>query len=212
MATYFIKIILALCCVLMLTPAWARMCTYSTWTWNVKLKKAVDYRTVRKPYRQLTANEMDKLSGCSVCREDQVKISLPTLKPFLVCQKMAGKVQSTLLNLLKQAQPINEVIGYRVGLTRGDVDADGNRTKFSNHSFGVALDINPKHNGLYTQCYRFGPACRLSRGGPWRPAQDPFSLSVTAPIVVQLKGIGLKWGGEIKGRQKDFMHFSLTGY
>ncbi len=23
---------------------------------------------------------------------------------------------------------------------------------------------------------------------------------------------GFKWGGEIAGKQKDFMHFSLTGY
>jgi len=31
-------------------------------------------------------------------------------------------------------------------------------------------------------------------------------------IVKELVNSGLKWGGEIKGWQKDFMHFSPTGY
>jgi len=213
MAAYFIKIILFLVCGLVFIPSLnAQTCTYSTWTWNTRSKKAINYRTVRKPYQQLTVNEVDKRSGCSVCREDQVKISLPSLKPFLVCRHLAAKVQSTLTKLIAQAEPIAEVVAYRVGLTRGKVDANGNRTKFSNHSFGIALDINPQHNGLYTQCFKFNQKCRLLRGGHWRPGQDPLSLSINSAIVRQLKRMGLKWGGEIKGRQKDFMHFSLTGY
>jgi hypothetical protein len=99
-----------------------------------------------------------------------------------------------------------------VGLTRGPIDPDGNRTRFSNHSFGVAIDINPKHNGLYTNCFQFGPQCKRIRGGHWRPHQDPFSLKPDGNVVKALQRIGLKWGGRIQGRQKDFMHFSITGY
>ncbi len=190
----------------------AQTCTYSTWSWNVNLKKAVLYRTVRKSYPQLTVKEIDVQTGCSVCKEDQVAIKLPGIKPFLMCRQLALRVKSTLSELLNQGQLIKEVIGYRVGQTRGKLDAHGNRTGFSNHSFGIALDINPQSNGLYTRCFRFGDQCRLLRGGKWQPGKDPRSLKANGLIVRQLKRIGFKWGGEIKGRQKDFMHFSITGY
>ncbi len=216
MATYFKKYILVLIGLLgllsMVTPALAQTCHYSTWSWNVNLKKAVLYRAVRKDYQDLNELEIDKQTGCSVCREDQVEIKLPNLKPFSICRQLAPSVRSTLLELIKQNQAVTEVIGYRVGQTRGKVDEHGNRTGFSNHSFGIALDINPQHNGLYTECFSFGAQCRLLRGGHWRPGKDPLSLTLNGQIVRQLKRIGLKWGGEIKGRQKDFMHFSITGY
>jgi hypothetical protein len=54
--------------------------------------------------------------------------------------------------------------------------------------------------------------CQLLRGGLWRPGFDPYSLQQNGLIVRMLKEIGFKWGGEIEGRQKDFMHFSPSGY
>ena len=96
-------------------------------------------------------------------------------------------------------------------MTRGKVDAESNRTQFSNHSFGIALDINDEQNGLYGQCFSFGPQCKLRKGGPWRPDQFA-SLVEDGDIVQSMKALGFKWGGEIQGRQKDFMHFSPTGY
>ena len=216
MATYiirFISTLVGMLCLLSVTSVlFAQTCHYSTWNWNVKLKKAVQYRTVSKAYQDLTEHEIDLQSGCSVCREDQVEINLPNIKPFLICRQLAIKVQSTLLELINMDQPIKTVIGYRVGQTRGKLDKQGNRTGFSNHSFGIALDINPQHNGLYSDCFTFGDQCRLLRGGKWQPDKDPLSLKLNGQIVRQLKRIGLKWGGEIKGRQKDFMHFSITGY
>ena len=213
MATYFIKLIFFLIGTgFVISPVSAQSCVYSTWSWNVNLKKAVMYRNVNKPYRDLGDDELDRKTGCSVCRQDQLEIKLPNLKPFLICHKLAPRVKATLLDLLNQGKSIKEVIGYRVGQTRGKIDEHGNRTGFSNHSFGIALDINPQHNGLYTQCFSFGDHCKLMRGGKWQPGKDPFSLKVDGLIVRQLKRIGLKWGGEIKGRQKDFMHFSISGY
>jgi len=85
------------------------------------------------------------------------------------------------------------------------------RTQYSYHSFGVAIDINAEQNGLYGNCVTFSDACQLRRGGPWRPGR-PGTITLGDPIYDGLTDIGLRWGGEIAGRQKDFMHFSLTGY
>jgi hypothetical protein len=45
----------------------------------------------------------------------------------------------------------------------------------------------------------------------WHPDQAG-SLTKESPIVIELKSIGFKWGGEIEGKQKDFMHFLPSGY
>jgi hypothetical protein len=112
---------------------------------------------------------------------------------------------------MENGERIFSVVGYRVGMTRGNFDALGNRTRFSNHSFGIAIDINEQQNGLYDRCITFGPACRLRRGGNWIPGQEG-SLTPESPVVKAMKRIGMKWGGEIEGHQKDFMHFSPSGY
>jgi len=190
----------------------AQQCTYSTWAWSVQQKKAVEYRTVNKDMRELAPFERDAVTGCSVCVQDQLELRLPNLKPFKVCKRIAKDVETNLRMLLEKGEPIKTIIGYRVGLTRGPVDRSGNRTLFSNHSFGIAVDINPEHNGLYTNCFQFGPKCKKLRGGHWRPSIDPLSLVHNSKVVQMFKRIGFKWGGEIQGRQKDFMHFSITGY
>ncbi len=188
-------------------------CSYDTYTWNVKLKRAVARRRVSHSYYDaLTPEEVDPVTGCTVCREDQTRIALPSLPSFELCHKLAPRVRAALRHLLDRGVPIYEVAGYRVGKTRGDADAHGNRTRFSNHAFGIALDVNPAHNGLYDRCPVFGPGCRLIRGGRWRPGEARASLAPDGRIVRALKAAGLRWGGEIAGRQKDFMHFSPSGY
>ena len=192
---------------------WAseKRCSYSTYKWNVSSKSVVDYRHVKHSYGTLADYEVDQQTGCTVCEEDQVEITLYGVAPFKVCKLMAENVRSVLVDLIEQGQPIFKVVGYRVGMTRGDPDEQGNRTGFSNHSFGIAVDINDEQNGLYGNCFEFGPQCRLRKGGEWQPGQ-PGSLTIDSFVVNQMKDIGFKWGGEIKGRQKDFMHFSPSGY
>lgn len=187
------------------------LCTYTTYQWNIYSRKAVGHRKVVKPYGDLTATEIDAQSRCSVCEEDQVTLAFPGLRPFKVCKHIAQRVRQSMVTLLKEHAPLREVTGYRVGMTRGEIDPSGNRTGFSNHSFGVALDVNTAQNGLYVNCIEFGPACGLVMGGQWNPDQ-PLSLTQDSPIVLEFKRIGFKWGGEIAGQQKDFMHFSPTGY
>lgn len=186
-------------------------CTYSTYKWNVNIRRAVEPRMVSKPMSELTDAERDPATGCTVCLEDQVEMNFPGLRRFLVCKKLAPSVEKIISELLRQHAPLKDVVGYRVGMTRGNPDGAGNRTGFSNHSFGVALDINTAQNGLYENCSRFNSACRLIKGGAWNPKHE-LSLTADSLIVRVFKQNGFKWGGEIAGLQKDFMHFSPTGY
>lgn len=201
-----------LAAVLLCSPLRAETtCSYRTFSWDTKTRTAVDPVTVIKPYTELTESEIDRFTGCSVCEQDQREISIPPLAPFKVCRLLATRLEHVLRKLIEQGYPIRKIIGYRVGKTRGDADGRGLRTRFSNHSYGIAIDINPDNNGLYDNCPAFAPDCRLIRGGHWNP-ERPESLRADDEIVSELEAIGLKWGGEIAGRQKDFMHFSPTGY
>lgn len=186
-------------------------CTYQTYKWNVGLKRAVERKTVQHSYSRLRKNEVDTITGCTVCEEDQVKINLPGLRTFAVCKLLATDIQQTLLDLIEQGEFIAEVTGYRVGMTRGKIDKSHNRTQFSNHSYGIALDINSQQNGLYDHCIEFSTTCQLIRGGPWKPGYKG-SMIRDGSIVKRMNQLGFRWGGSIAGKQKDFMHFSPSGY
>ncbi len=186
-------------------------CTYEMQIWNVALKGSGAFKRVRHSYLELSSSEKDPATGCTVCSEDQVMISIPEIEPFSICYRIAPRVQRALSHLKQKGAPVRAVVGYHVIKSRGPVDENGNRTGFSNHSFGTAIDINPEQNGLYDNCIRFGPQCRLLRGGPWLPG-EPGTLEKNGDIVTTIKREGFRWGGEIEGKQKDFMHFSLTGY
>ena len=190
----------------------AQDCHYQDGSWNVVLKSTVQKRTVIKDYSLLSTGERDEQTGCSVCIEDQQAIRIDGIPEFMVCKKYAAAVQDVLEKLVRQGEKIDSVIAYRVGRTRGNPDTHGNRIGFSNHSFGIAIDINANHNGLYGNCIQFDAQCMILRGGPWRPGIDPYSLQPDGSIVRLMKEAGFRWGGEIQGRQKDFMHFSPTGY
>jgi len=187
------------------------LCTYSTYKWNTYSRQAVDFKQIQKPYSEITDEEIDKLTGCTVCQEDQVTVAISGLPDFKVCRYIAVDIQNALEKAISLGQLIVEVIGYRVGRTKGDIDDMGNRIQFSNHSFGTAIDINPEFNGLYDNCISYSSSCRLIKGGRW--SNDKLeSLHIDSHIVQTMKTIGFNWGGEIPGKQKDFMHFSLTGY
>jgi len=186
-------------------------CTYESFNWNVRQQRPVNLHTVVHPYSSLTPEEVDPQTGCTVCREDQVSVQVGRLKPFLVCNKVADKVRDALERLLAAGEVVEEVTAYRPGKTRNPLDDESNRTGFSNHAYGSAVDINRARNGLYDNCEQFGPWCRLLQGGTWIPG-NPGVLGRDTAIVRGMKAVGFKWGGEIAGKQKDFMHFSVTGY
>jgi hypothetical protein len=186
-------------------------CTYEMQVWNVKARGSTDQKKIRHPYADLKAEEIDPKTGCTVCLEDQVRIDIPQLPPIYVCNKIASKVRFAINSTTRAGFPVYAMVGYHVIKSRGALDENGNRTDFSNHSFGTAIDINPEQNGLYDNCNEFGPQCRLLRGGEWHLG-SPGTLDKNSRVVSEFKKAGFQWGGEIAGKQKDFMHFSLTGY
>lgn len=187
--------------------AHAQDCHYQTWSWSVRERRPVDVRQIVTSKAKLTPEERGPHHGCTVCEEDQTTVTVAEL-PFKICRRYAHRIEQALIGLHRQGFPLKELEGYRVGKSKGPVDSQGLRTQFSHHSYGVALDINASLNGLYENCVSFSPACRLIRGG----AYDVTRKGAITPAIAELfKSQGFKWGGELPGQQKDFMHFSPTG-
>ena len=192
---------------LFITNLFAQDCHYQNWDWSVRERRPVNIQRVTTAKSKLTQEERGPYEGCTVCEEDQTEIRVADLR-FKMCRRHAQRAAEALRQLHKQGFPLKELEGYRVGKSKGPVDARGLRTQFSHHSYGVALDINASLNGLYENCVSFSPSCRLLRGGVYNPK---ISGTITPAIADIFKSQGFKWGGELPGQQKDFMHFSPTG-
>lgn len=201
-------------------------CTYRTYDWSTAEGRAVNRRTVEKDYAALEDDERSPTEPrCSVCSEDQItldtsELGLEGVDPIRVCWVYAEAVREALRTVSESPEfEVLELDGYRVGRTRGRVEA-GLRTELSNHSFGTAVDINASHNGLYNRCdveevtEEAVQSCRLGVGGHWRPSDAPAHAIVADGVVYRafVEGVGWLWGGEISGRTRDLMHFSPTGY
>jgi hypothetical protein len=191
-------------------PSFTDTCRYEYTIWNTKEHRVTERRVVEKDRADLSAEERGPL-GCTPCREDQAEVSLGNGLRFLACAALAPRLREALDRALAQGAEIRTLVGYRPQMSRGPVDARGNRTQLSNHSFGAAIDVNEMRNGLYDDCLVWSSACRLLKGGPYRPGETG-SITADSPVVIELEVAGFKWGGRIAGRQKDFMHFSPTGY
>lgn len=189
--------------------AGASTCTFTDWDWHSESQKAVNIRDVKMDRTELTPEQIHPTLPCSICREDQRRVKIGSVETY-VCHIIANDIQSILEATVASGFQLDKLVGYRVGKTKGPVDSQGLRTEYSHHSFGLALDINPDKNGLYDRCSIFSSGCRLRRGGHWRPG-IPGTVTPESDIYHGFNSIGLKWGGELKGQQKDFMHFSLSG-
>ena len=190
-----------------LNPAWAQDCHYQTWSWSTRERRPVEIKQVVTSRAKLTLEERGLHEGCTVCEEDQTTLTVAGVS-FKICRRYTHRVEQTLSELHRRGFPLKELEGYRVGKSKGPVNAQGLRTQFSHHSYGVALDVNASLNGLYDNCVSFSPSCRLIRGGVYNPKA---SGTITPAIAELFKSQGFKWGGELPGQQKDFMHFSPTG-
>lgn len=199
-------------------------CVYTTYQWDVARKRAAQHRKIDKPYREVTSDERDPLEPrCTPCRGDQTQIDPSRLgfaqvKPFLVCWAYAQQVEQALRSIAEAKDfDLREVIGWRVGRTRGAV-VNGLRTGWSNHSFGTAVDINAAYNGLYAGCDvnlddpKQIRRCQLRVGGAWNPAGRARLSVTTGGSVYKAFTAFWKWGGQIRGDIRDLMHFSINGY
>ncbi len=197
----------------MLAPALAgppETCTYTDWTWSSVERRAMDIREVKKPYSALRDDERDASTGCTICREDQVQIELPGIDSFKICKAVADDIETALNQSIDAGFEIDTITGYRVGRSKGVLDVAGRRTEYSNHSFGLAIDVNADKNGLYDRCTEFSDACRLLRGGAWQPGMAG-GITTDSPLYEAMIKMGWQWGGALSGQQKDFMHFSPKG-
>ncbi len=199
-------------------------CVYHSAQWDVVKKRNTNGILVHKPYAQVTDDERDPADRrCTVCRGDQTRIDpkrlgLAKLGGFSVCWAYAQQVEKALETIAKAGDfDLKAVVGYRPGRTRGAV-VDGKRTQWSNHSFGTAIDLNAFANGLHASCNvsQATPAtvkrCKLRIGGAWDPEGRPRLTVTAASSPYRAFAPFWKWGGEISGDIKDFMHFSISGY
>ena len=205
-------------------PAGARTppetCTYSTYAWHVEKRRAVDRQTVTKPYSEVGAGE--RCPGderCTVCEEDQVWVEVEGVPRVRVCHAWAEQVRGALGEISRSAFRVRQIEGHRPGRTRGKV-VDGRRTGWSNHAFGVAVDLNRGQNGLYVRCKLpkrgldpkvVARRCKLAQGGHWRPHKNKGTTIVEGGPAHKAFSRFWKWGGAISGATRDFMHFSVDG-
>jgi hypothetical protein len=77
---------------------------------------------------------------------------------------------------------------------------------WSNHAYGLAIDVNPLENPYV--------GCGVSYDPDARRYLDRSRLRkgmVTSAVVQAFASIGWGWGGYWSGQTKDYMHFSYNG-
>ena len=81
-------------------------------------------------------------------------------------------------------------------------------SRWSEHAFGKAIDINPVQNPYVTRSGAVLPPA----GGPFvdRDPATPGLIVETGPVVRAFDGIGWGWGGRWS-TGKDYQHFSASG-
>jgi D-alanyl-D-alanine carboxypeptidase len=78
---------------------------------------------------------------------------------------------------------------------------------WSNHAYGLAVDLNPIENP-YVGC----GATRTPSSRPYLNRKRLRPGMVTPAVVKAFRSIGWGWGGAWPGNTKDYMHFSWNGH
>ena len=84
-----------------------------------------------------------------------------------------------------------------------DPDAD---TGWSNHAYGLAVDLNPIENPYTCGGRVFARASR-----PYLDRSPLRRGMVTPGVVSAFRSVGWGWGGDWAGSTKDYTHFSESG-
>lgn len=84
----------------------------------------------------------------------------------------------------------------------------GGGRRWSEHSYGTAVDINPDQNPYVSRSGHVEPLF----GGPFvdRRLDAPGMLRAGDVVIRAFRSIGWRWGGSWRGT-KDYMHFSASG-
>jgi hypothetical protein len=83
----------------------------------------------------------------------------------------------------------------------------GGARSWSNHAYGLAVDLNPAENP-YVGCGE----TRDPRTRPYRNRSHHRRGMVTRRVIGAFASIGWGWGGAWTGNTKDYMHFSVNGH
>jgi hypothetical protein len=78
---------------------------------------------------------------------------------------------------------------------------------WSNHAYGLAVDLNPIENP-YVGC----GATRTPESRPYLNRKRLRPGMITPAVVTAFRSIGWGWGGAWPGNTKDYMHFSWNGH
>ena len=80
------------------------------------------------------------------------------------------------------------------------------KKNWSNHTYGLAIDLNPNENP-YVGCGQTRNPARI----PYLDRTRIRPGMVTPAVVRAFRSIGWGWGGAWTGSTKDYMHFSWNG-
>lgn len=181
----------------------------------------------------LSAEEQGKMQGtshhegCPVPLSDLRGVDFSHYTPdgsihmgrVIVHDDVAKQVLGVLKTLFSSHYPIERA--SPVHLFGGDDDASmaanntsafncrkvGGTNRWSEHSFGRAIDINPMINPMVTSSGIYPPS-----GAPYadRTLTNPMIINNGGPVVSAFQAIGWGWGGHWKSL-KDYQHFSQSG-
>ncbi|HEY7692242.1 MAG TPA: M15 family metallopeptidase [Gaiellaceae bacterium] len=81
-------------------------------------------------------------------------------------------------------------------------------TRWSNHAYGRAIDVNPIENP-----YVSGGTSSHRASGPYldRSRRRPGTASPGGVLVEAFRSVGWGWGGSWSGGVRDYQHFSVDG-
>ena len=166
-------------------------------------------------------------AACPVALEDLRHLTLafhgfdgrPHTGELVVAARVADDVVEVFRALYDARFPIEEM---RLPTT-ADIDApptgDGSntasyvcraargQTRWSEHAYGTAVDINPFHNPLVRRDLVVPELASAYADRGW---QRPGMHSPGGPAVRAFEAVGWTWGGTWRS-SKDWMHFSLGG-
>lgn len=120
-----------------------------------------------------------------------------TTAPLTIHKDVAEDVKNALQKAQDEGFIVYEVGGFSWRKISGS-------TKMSQHSLGLAVDINVKEN------YCVYPNGKVDAGSFWDPNRSEYSIPRGGALYNAFKGIGWGWGGDWSSK-KDYMHFSYTG-
>ena len=122
-------------------------------------------------------------------------------KGVRVHRAIAQDVYNACLAAQNSGFKIYDIGGYRTFGT--DTAGRTGGLSYSQHCYGLAVDINPTENGQFKNG-------RATGNWFYDPGNNEYSIQSNSTLVKTFKALGWGWGGEWNS-SKDYMHFSFMG-